>query len=158
MRYWLMKSEPDEFSIDDLERVGTEPWTGVRNYQARNYMRDGMKRGDRILFYHSNTKVPGVAGIAEVASGAYPDPTQFDPASDYHDPGASHDQPRWMLVDVGFVEKFDAVIPLEAIKAIADELDDFALVRRGNRLSVMPVAAAHYRRVLALRKSTRSRQ
>jgi predicted RNA-binding protein with PUA-like domain len=154
MRFWLMKSEPDEFSIDDLERVGTEPWTGVRNYQARNFMRDGMKVGDRILFYHSNTKVPGVAGIAEVASAAYPDPTQFDRASDYHDPRASREEPRWMMVDVGFVEKFDEVVSLEAIKAIAGELDEFALVRRGNRLSVMAVAERHYKRILALKPST----
>lgn len=150
MRYWLMKSEPDEFSIDDLQRVGTEPWTGVRNYQARNFMRDGMKPGDRILFYHSNTKVPGVAGIAEVASRPYPDPTQFDPGSDYHDPRASREAPRWVLVDVGFVEKLPEVVSLEAIKAIADELDDFALVRRGNRLSVMPVTAGQYTRILKL--------
>lgn len=159
MRYWLMKSEPDEFSIDDLERVGTEPWTGVRNYQARNFMRDGMKTGDRILFYHSNTKVPGVAGIAEVASGAYPDPTQFDRRSDYHDPKATREEPRWMMVDVSFVEKFDAVVSLEEIKSIADELDEFALVRRGNRLSVMPVAERHYKRILALKpKSKRSKR
>ena len=159
MHYWLMKSEPDEFSIDDLERVGTEPWTGVRNYQARNFMRDGMKVGDRILFYHSNTRVPGVAGIAEVASSAYPDPTQFDPAGDYHDPKASREEPRWMMVDVRFVEKFDDVVSLEAIKAVADEFDEFALVRRGNRLSVMPVAARHYKRILAMRpKPERTRK
>ena len=155
MRYWLMKSEPDEFSIQDLERVGTEPWTGVRNYQARNFMRDGMKVGDRILFYHSNTKVPGVAGIAEVASRAYPDPTQFDATSDYHDPKATQEEPRWMMVDVRFVERFDEVVSLESIKAIADELDEFALVRRGNRLSVMPVAARHYQRILALKPTSK---
>ena len=95
-RYWLMKSEPDAFSIDDLQRVGTEPWNGVRNYQARNFMRDGMHVGDGILFYHSNTKVPGIVGIATVASAAYPDDTQFDPQSDYHDPKATREEPRWM--------------------------------------------------------------
>src|SRR5512143_1656781 len=102
MNYWLMKTEPDEFSIDDLKRRKTEPWSGVRNYQARNYMRDGMRKGDGVLFYHSSCAVPGVAGIAEVATSAYPDPTQFDPKSDYFDAGSSRDAPRWVMVDVRF--------------------------------------------------------
>ncbi|MEG3792079.1 EVE domain-containing protein [Lysobacter sp. CCNWLW3] len=150
-RYWLMKSEPDTFSIDDLERVRTEPWNGVRNYQARNYMRDGMKVGDGVLFYHSNTAVPGIAGLATIASPAYPDPTQFDPKSDYHDPKSTREDPRWLLVDVAFDRKLKRVITLDEIKAHADELgEDFALTRRGNRLSVLPVTAAQWKRLLAM--------
>ena len=150
-RHWLMKSEPDAFSIDDLERVGTEPWDGVRNYQARNFMRDGMQVGDRILFYHSNTKVPGIAGIATVASEAYPDESQFNPKSKYHDPKATREAPRWHLVDVAFERKLKRVIPLEEIKAHADQLgEEFALIRKGNRLSVFPVSAAQYDYLLSL--------
>ena len=150
-RYWLMKSEPDTFSIDDLERVGIEPWNGVRNYQARNFMRDGMQVGDGVLFYHSNTEVPGIVGTATVASKAYPDATQFDPKSDYHDPKSTHEAPRWSLVDVAFDRRFADVIPLETIKAHADALgEEFALVRRGNRLSVLPVTAAQWKTLLKL--------
>lgn len=123
-RYWLMKSEPDTFSIDDLERVGTEPWNGVRNYQARNFMRDGMHVGDGVFFYHSNCKVPGIVGIAKVASAAYPDDTQFDPKSDYHDPKASREDPRWMLVDVSFERKLKRTIALDEIKQQADALGE----------------------------------
>ncbi|KIQ97816.1 EVE domain-containing protein [Lysobacter sp. A03] len=150
-RYWLMKSEPDAFSIDDLKRVGTEPWDGVRNYQARNFMRDGMKVGDGVLFYHSNTKVPGIAGTATVASTAYPDETQFDPDSKYYDPKSTREEPRWQLVDISFERKLDRIIPLEEIKAHAEELgEEFALIRRGNRLSVFPVAADQYKFLLSL--------
>jgi predicted RNA-binding protein with PUA-like domain len=150
-RYWLMKSEPDAFSIDDLQRVGTEPWNGVRNYQARNFMRDGMQVGDGILFYHSNTKVPGIVGIALVASAAYPDATQFDPGSDYHDPKASHENPRWYLVDVGFERKLARTIALDEIKLHADALGEgFPLTARGNRLSVFPVTAAQWKLLLSL--------
>ena len=150
-RYWLMKSEPDAFSIDDLQRVGTEPWDGVRNYQARNFMRDGMKVGDGVLFYHSNTKVPGIAGTATVASTAHPDETQFDPDSKYYDPKATREEPRWQLVDISFERKLDRIIPLEEIKGHADELgEEFALIRRGNRLSVFPVAADQYKFLLSL--------
>ncbi|KQN96579.1 MULTISPECIES: EVE domain-containing protein [Stenotrophomonas] len=152
-RYWLMKSEPDAFSIDDLQRVGTEPWNGVRNYQARNFMRDGMKVGDGILFYHSNTKVPGIVGTATVASAAYPDDTQFDPTSDYHDPKASREQPRWYLVDVAFERKLAHVIALDEIKRHTDELGEgFPLTAKGNRLSVFPVTAAQWKLLLALEK------
>ena len=126
-RYWLMKSEPDVFSIDDLQRVGTEPWNGVRNYQARNFMRDGMQVGDGILFYHSNAKVPGVVGIARVASEAYPDDTQFDPDSEYFDPKATRENPRWMLVDVAFERKLRDVIPLEMIKQHAQDFGRFVI-------------------------------
>ena len=150
-RYWLMKSEPDAFSIDNLEKVGTEPWNGVRNYQARNFMRDGMQVGDGILFYHSNCAVPGIAGIAKVASKAYPDETQFDRKSDYYDPKATREEPRWMLVDVAFERKLKRVIPLEEIRQHADRLGEgFALTSKGTRLSVMPVTAAQWKLLLSL--------
>jgi len=149
-RYWLMKSEPEDFGIDDLERVGVEPWTGVRNYQARNFMRDGMKVGDGVLFYHSNTEVPGVAGIAEVASAAYPDPTQFQKKSKYYDGKSSQEEPRWVLVDVKFKRRLKRVIPLDEIRAHADDLGEFALTARGSRLSVMPVTAAQWKLILSL--------
>ena len=150
-RYWLMKSEPDAFSIDDLQRVGTEPWNGVRNYQARNFMRDGMKVGDGVLFYHSNAKVPGIAGVARVASAAYPDATQFDPKSDYYDPKATREQPRWFLVDVGFERKLKRLIPLEEIKTHTDQLGEgFALTAKGSRLSVFPVTSAQWKLLLSL--------
>lgn len=145
-----MKSEPDEFSIDDLERVGREPWGGVRNYQARNYMRDGMRVGDGVLFYHSNCKPPGVVGLASVVSLAYPDPSQFDPRSDYHDPTSPPEEPRWLQVDVGFERKLADTISLDRLKANADKLGDFPLLRRGNRLSVLPVTAAQWRQILAM--------
>ena len=149
-RHWLMKSEPGDFSIDDLQRVGTEPWTGVRNYQARNFMRQ-MQVGDGVLFYHSNAEVPGIYGIAEVASTPYPDPTQFKKNSKYHDPKATQEQPRWDLVDVKFVRKLGRAIPLEEIRAHTDALgEEFALVRKGSRLSVMPVTAAQWKLLLAL--------
>lgn len=150
-RYWLMKSEPDTFSIDNLRKVGVEPWNGVRNYQARNFMRDGMQIGDGILFYHSNCTVPGIVGVAKVASAAYPDPTQFDKKSDYYDPKSRPEEPRWMLVDVAFERKLKRIISLEEIKQHADALGEgFALTQRGSRLSVMPVTAAQWKLLLAL--------
>jgi len=150
-RYWLMKSEPDAFSIDDLQRVGTEPWNGVRNYQARNFMRDGMHVGDGVLFYHSNTQVPGIVGVATVSSAAYPDPTQFDPKSDYYDPKSSREQPRWLLVDVAFERKLKRTIALDEVKQQADALGEgFALIARGNRLSILPVTAAQWKLLLAM--------
>jgi len=151
MKYWLMKSEPDAFSIDDLERVGREPWTGVRNYQARNFMRDGMRPGDGVLFYHSSCAQPGVVGIAEVASEAYPDPTQFDPTSEYHDPRSSEEQPRWMLVDVAFRRKLARTITLDEMRA-QPRLEDCTLLQRGCRLSVFPLTRAHWQAILALEK------
>lgn len=158
-RYWLMKSEPDAFSIDDLERVEREPWDGVRNYQARNFMRDEMAVGDLVLFYHSNAKPPGVAGVARVASAAYPDPSAFDPDSKYNDPKSDPDDPRWWLVDVEFVEKFVEVVSLDALKAEADgPLEGMLVVRRGQRLSVQPVEKHHFARVLRIaRAKTRVR-
>jgi len=150
MRYWLMKSEPDAFSIDDLQNVKKEPWSGVRNYQARNFMWKDMKTGDGVLFYHSNAKIPGIAGLAEVASTAYPDPTQFDPESDYWDPKATPEKPRWFLVDVSFNRKFKTVLSLETLKANADILGDFVLLNRGTRLSVLPVSKAQWQTILKL--------
>ena len=147
--HWLMKSEPDTFSIDDLEARGSEPWDGVRNYQARNFMRDGMRVGDGVFFYHSNCAEPGIVGLAKVASAAYPDPSQFDPKSDYFDAGASRDNPRWMLVDVAFVRKLKRTITLKELQALPS-LAEMALVRKGNRLSVMPVTAAEWKTILGL--------
>ena len=149
MNHWLMKSEPDAFSIDDLKRRKREPWDGVRNYQARNFMRDGMRPGDPVFFYHSNCAEPGIVGIARVASDAYPDPSQFDPNSKYFDPDSSRTEPRWMLVDVAFVRKLKRTITLKELQA-RPELAGMALVRKGNRLSVMPVAADEWQAVLAL--------
>ncbi len=149
-RYWLMKTEPDGFSIDDLRKVGVEPWTGVRNYQARNFMRS-MQIGDGVLFYHSSTDIPGIYGIAEVASAPYPDPTQFERKSHYFDPKATCEQPRWDLVDVRYVRTLKHPIALSAIREHADALgEDFALIRKGARLSVMPVTAAQWKTLLAL--------
>ena len=149
-KYWLMKSEPEDFSIDDLQRVGVEPWTGVRNYQARNFMRQ-MQLGDGVLFYHSSTEVPGIYGVAEVASTPYPDPTQFQKKSKYFDEKSTPEQPRWDLVDVRFVRKLKRLIPLDEIRTHADALgEDFALIRRGTRLSVLPVTAAQWKLLLSL--------
>ncbi|MFU8832418.1 MAG: EVE domain-containing protein [Wenzhouxiangella sp.] len=152
--YWLMKSEPDGFGIDDLKSRPnkTEPWDGVRNYQARNFMRDGMKKGDQIFFYHSNCKVPGIVGVAEVASKPYPDPTQFDPDSKYFDPKSDPDNPRWILVDVKYKRHFKRVVSLQEIKEHAEALGDFALTRRGNRLSIMPVSAEQWDYILGMEK------
>lgn len=150
-RHWLMKSEPDAFSIDDLERVGIEPWNGVRNYQARNFMRDGMKVGDGVLFYHSNCDVPGIVGTATVVSKPYPDPTQFNPKSDYFDPKSTQEEPRWQLVDIAFERKFKRVVSLDEIKQQVDALgEEFPLIRRGNRLSVLPVTAAQWKHLVSL--------
>ena len=149
-RFWLMKSEPDEFSISDLERVGTEPWTGVRNYQARNFMWRQMREGDGVFFYHSNTAVPGITGLARVASPAYPDPTQFEAASDYFDPKSTREDPRWWLVDIGFERRLARIIALDQLRGHADALDDFPLLRRGNRLSVLPVSKAQWTHILSL--------
>ena len=148
--HWLMKSEPDAFSIDDLKRNKQEPWDGVRNYQARNFMRDGMRVGDAVFFYHSNCDEPGIVGIAKVATDAYPDPSQFDPKSKYFDPASSRDNPRWMLVDVAFVRKLKRTITLKELQARQDDLDGMPLLRKGNRLSVMPVDPAHWQAILAL--------
>ncbi len=148
MKYWLMKSEPGEYSIDDLERDRTEHWDGVRNYQARNLMRDEMSVGDRVLFYHSNAKPPGVVGVAEVVSEAYPDHTQFDPDDPHYDPKSDPDEPRWWMVDVGFVEKFGRKVSLDELRT-HERLSDMVLLNR-SRLSVQPVSPAHFRFILDL--------
>jgi len=141
----LMKSEPDEVSIDDALAApnATVAWTGVRNYQARNFMRDGMKVGDGVLFYHSSCPEPGIAGIARVASGIKPDPTQFDPESPYYDPASKKDEPRWLLVDVQAVRK-TPLLALPELRA-KPELADLVVLRKGNRLSITPVDPAHWR-------------
>jgi predicted RNA-binding protein with PUA-like domain len=149
MNYWLMKSEPDEFSIDDLARRKSEPWSGVRNYQARNFMRDGMRAGDGVFFYHSSCAEPGIVGIATVACAAYPDPTQFDPHSDYFDAKSSRAAPRWMLVDVKFKRKLKRIIALTELKGHR-ELAGFALIQPGTRLSVMPVTKTQWDFILGL--------
>jgi predicted RNA-binding protein with PUA-like domain len=149
MARWLVKSEPDVFSIDDLKARKVEPWDGVRNFQARNYLR-AMAKGDEVFVYHSNCAVPAIVGIAKVAKIAYPDPTQFDPASKYHDPTSDPTDPRWSLVDLRFVRKLKRPVSLEELKANATALGDFALVRKGNRLSVLPVSDEQWDAVLAM--------
>ena len=150
-RCWLMKSEPSTFSFDDLlaspER--TTPWDGIRNYQARNFMRDDMRPGDEVLFYHSNAAPPGVVGLAEVASQPYDDPTQFDPSSRYADETSSREAPRWQLVDVRAVRPLARMVTLEEIKA-DPELSRMEVARRGSRLSITPVDPAHLDRIVAL--------
>jgi len=149
MAYWLMKSEPDAYSIDDLKRDKREPWDGIRNYQARNMMRDDMRVGDEVFFYHSSCKEPGIVGLMKIASKPYPDPTQFDPDSRYYDPKSNPDDPRWCLVDVAFVRKLKRAISLTEIK-VNPGLDDMILVRRGNRLSIMPVNEEHWQIALGM--------
>jgi len=145
MRYWLMKSEPDEFSIDDLAKAPkqTTAWFGVRNYQARNFMRDDMRVGDCAFFYHSSCPEPGIAGVVEIARLAYPDATQFDPKSGYYDPKSTRDAPRWMNVDVRLVRK----TPLVSVQALRETkgLQDMVTLRRGNRLSITPVTPAEWK-------------
>lgn len=151
MQYWLMKSEPDAFGIDDLaSRPGmTEHWDGVRNYQARNMMRDQMRIGDQILFYHSNCEPPGVVGVAEVAKESYPDFTAWDPESKYFDPSGPQDKPRWFMVDVKFVRKLKRTISLHEMRENA-ALMEMPLVRKGTRLSVMPVTPDQWNCILAM--------
>lgn len=141
MNYWLMKSEPDVFGIDDLfaRPKKTEHWDGVRNYQARNMLRDEMQKGDQVFFYHSNCKEPGIVGIAEIVKAGYPDFTSWDPKSKYYDPKSLPDNPRWYMVDVKFKRKFKRTISLNELKE-HQQLAEMPLLRRGNRLSVMPSA------------------
>ena len=149
VRYWLMKSEPAECSIDDaLAAAGaTVPWTGVRNYQARNFMRDAMRVGDGVLFYHSSCAEPGIAGIARVASGVRADPTQFDPASPYYDPKSTPEQPRWLLLDVQALRK-TRLVGLAELRA-HPALGDMRVLQRGNRLSITPIEAREWAAILA---------
>lgn len=155
MAYWLMKVEPDECSIDDLARAPGHrvPWTGVRNYQARNFMRDQMRVGDGVLYYHSSCAEPGVAGLAEVASAPYPDATQFEPASPYFDPKSTRKAPRWVNVDVKFVRK-TRLLPLAEMRT-HPELASMIVLRPGNRLSITPVTAIEWRAVNALLRTSR---
>ncbi|MEQ1843314.1 MAG: EVE domain-containing protein [Verrucomicrobiales bacterium] len=151
MRHWLLKSEPDVFSFADLKKrpKKTEPWNGVRNYQARNYMRDDMEPGDLALFYHSSTAIPGIAGIARISRAAYPDPTQFDSASEYFDAKSDPENPRWVMVDVTWKADFPEFVTLETMKADPG-LNGMLILRRGNRLSVTPVEAEHFDRICQL--------
>jgi predicted RNA-binding protein with PUA-like domain len=151
MNYWLMKSEPNEFGIDDLFTMPdqTEHWDGVRNYQARNMMRDDMKLGDQGFFYHSNCDVPGIVGIMEVVREGYPDFTAFDPDDKHFDPKSDPDKPRWIMVDVKFVKKLSRTISLRELKE-QEALADLALVRRGNRLSIMSVSEQQWHFILGL--------
>ena len=152
MNYWLMKSEPSVFGIDDLAArpKKTEPWDGVRNYQARNMMRDTMCRGDQAFFYHSNCAPPGIVGTMEIVRDGYPDPTQFDPRSKYYDPKSDPDDPRWYLVDVRLKKRFKRIVTLAELRDQAEVLGDFALLRKGNRLSVMPVEKEAWQYILEL--------
>jgi len=152
MQYWLMKSEPDEVSIDDVmsAKGKTVPWFGVRNYQARNFMRDAMQVGDGVLFYHSSCPEPGIAGIAEVVSGPYPDATQFDPKSHYYDAKATQEQPRWISVDVKGVRK-TRLLPLAEMRTLP-QLEDMVVLQKGSRLSITPVTPAQWKHVMALLK------
>lgn len=148
MHYWLMKSEPDEFSFADLKRCRREPWTGVRNYQARNYMR-AAELGDIVLFYHSNCATPGIVGLAEVTKTAFTDPTQFDKKSDYFDAKSKSDSPRWSCVEVGFLEEFKSPVLLEDLRQ-SPSLKSLLILRPGNRLSVTPVTAKEFREIKKL--------
>ena len=148
MRHWLFKTEPEAFSIDDLERVGTEPWDGIRSYQARNLLRDEVAVGDRILFYHSTAEPPGVVGLAEVASEARPDETAFDPSATYHDPKSDAEDPRWFLVDVRYVETFPRKVSIDELRT-HPELADMVLLNR-SRLSVQPVTPEQFERICEL--------
>jgi len=145
-RYWLFKSEPESFSLDDLARAPKQTtfWNGVRNYQARNLLRDDVKVGDGVVFYHSNASPAAAVGLAEVVTAGYPDKTQFDPKSPYYDPGAKPDEARWYMVDIKFKEAFKRPLPLDELRAVPG-LADMVLLRRGSRLSVQPVTAAEWK-------------
>lgn len=151
MKYWLMKSEPDAYSIDDLKKEGKAEWDGVRNFKARNYMKNEMKVGDKVLFYHSNANPPGVAGIAEVCSDPYPDPTQFDKKSKYYFPKSTKEKPYWWLVDVKFIRKLKNFVSLHDLKA-DKRFDGMLVVKRGMRLSIQPVDKKHFDLIVKLGK------
>ncbi len=142
-QYWLMKSEPSTYSIDDLKKDKVTQWEGVRNYQARNFMRDQMKIGDKVLFYHSNATPPGIAGLAEVCRESYPDYFALDASSKYFDPKSTEEKPIWMMVDVKFIKKFDKLVSLEEIKA-RPELANMLVIKKGMRLSIQPVTENDY--------------
>lgn len=152
MQYWLMKTEPSTYSIDDLQKQGKTHWEGVRNYQARNFMRDTMCIGDKVLFYHSNAKPPGIVGLAEVASKPYPDFFSWDPSSHYFDPKSSPNSPVWYMVDVHFTKKFSSIIPLDTLKS-HPKLTDLLVTKKGSRLSIQPVSKLHYDIILEIESS-----
>lgn len=155
MAYWLMKSEPDCFSVDDLAKrpKQTSPWDGVRNYQVRNMFRDNMKEGDLAFFYHSSCDEPGVYGVMEIASNAYPDPTQFDPKADHYDAGSKPEEPRWLLVDVKFQRKLKRPVLLTEIRKHEAKLAGLRILEKGSRLSVTPVKKEHWDYILKLENS-----
>ncbi len=150
-KYWIMKSEPSEYSIDDLKKDGEEFWDGIRNYQVRNMFRDEMKVGDKALFYHSSTKVVGVVGEMEVIKGAEPDQTQFDKKNKHYDSGSTKEDPRWLGVTLKFISKFNHIVTLDEIKR-NNFFSDLALIKKGNRLSVMPISKKHYEELVKLGK------
>ncbi len=158
MAYWLMKSEPDCFSIDDLAArpKQTEKWDGVRNYQVRNMFRDQMQEGDQAFFYHSSCPEPGIVGVMKIASPAYPDPTQFDPKADHYDPKSTQEDPRWLLVDVRFERKLNSIISLAELRRHEDKLKGLALLAPGSRLSVTPVKPEHWNYILKLETKKRA--
>jgi len=151
MNYWLFKSEPDAFSLDDLKAMKgkKDHWDGIRNYQARNLMRDDMVKGDLGFFYHSSCKVPGIVGVVEVVKEAYPDHTAWDPEGKYYDPKSSPDNPRWVMVDVKFRQKFSEVISLQKLRTVA-KLDGMVLLQKGSRLSIQPVGKTHWDTIIKL--------
>lgn len=149
MKYWLMKSEPSVFSIDDLKRRRSEPWDGVRNYQVRNMLRDDMKKGDLAFFYHSNCEMPGIVGIMDITKPGYPDPTSFDPKSRYFDPKSDPEHPRWYLVDVRYKRKLKRTITLEELRRQLP-LRKMQLLQKGNRLSIMPVSKKEWNYILSI--------
>lgn len=148
MSYWLMKSEPEEVSIDDALALPAVPWVGVRNYQARNFMRDSMRVGDGVLFYHSSCAEPGIVGVAEVLSSSYPDSTQFDASSKYFDPKATPESPRWMLVDIKAVRK-TRLLSLSEMRS-CENLSEMLVLKKGSRLSITPVSSSEWAAVMAL--------
>ena len=151
MQYWLMKSEPETFGIEHLQRAPkkTHCWDGVRNYQARNFMRDSMQIGDQVFFYHSNCKVPGIVGIAEIVSNSYPDYTSFDPESKYYDPKSSPDRPRWFMRDIKLIKKFKDIISISTLRA-NPKLINMIILKTGNRLSITPVTTQEWQAILKL--------
>lgn len=149
MKFWLMKTEPDVYSIDDLKRDRTSPWEGIRNYQARNFMMKEMEIGDKVLIYHSNTKPPGVVGLAEVCKLAYPDYFAWDETSHYFDPKSTEDKPRWFMVDVAYKAHLKSPVPLDMIK-MEPELQDMLVIRRGMRLSIQPVSEFEYHKIIKM--------
>lgn len=152
MKHWLMKSEPDVYSIESLQRDGRTAWTGVRNYQARNFMRDEMKPGDLVLFYHSNAVPTGIAGTARVCSAPHMDPTAWDPKSEFHDPKAKKNDTVWMCVDIEYAEKFPRIVTLDELRT-DKKLTGLPLLQRGQRLSVQPVSPAHFKHILSRAKT-----